>query len=203
MAMQSGRFAGETLADAWRRDDFSESALSAYPQRLRESAVWSQLRRVRNVRAPFSTHMALGVIGAGCAWATGGALPWWTVGMEPDHQALRPAGRNGRHSDSPPPLSPHNPDRLTDLFQSGTRHDEDQPCHLHILDRATCKECIGRFGAPCQHFCPAEVYHLEEGRIHVDFSNCLHCKTCQIKDLYQNIRWTAPHGGDGPRYTRM
>ncbi|MBP5319725.1 MAG: 4Fe-4S dicluster domain-containing protein, partial [Kiritimatiellae bacterium] len=95
------------------------------------------------------------------------------------------------------------PDRLTDVFMSGTIHDEDQPCHLKIKDRAKCAECIKKFGAPCLRFCPAEVYRLEDGVIHVDFSNCLHCKTCQIKDPYQNIEWTFPQGGDGPRYTRM
>jgi len=98
---------------------------------------------------------------------------------------------------------PTSPDRLTDVFMSGTIHDEDQPCHLKILDRKRCDECIKLYGAPCQRFCPAEVYRLEDGHIHVDFSNCLHCKTCQIKDPFQNIEWTFPQGGDGPRYTRM
>jgi len=201
MAMQSGRLAGETLAGAWMKDDFTASALGDYPRRLRKSRVWDELRRVRNVRAPFSKHMALGVAAAGCAWATRGALPWWRVAMHPDHATLRPQ-RNGNEP-AAPPLSPTNPDRLSDLFLSGTRHDEDQPCHLHILDRAKCAECITTYGAPCQHFCPAEVYRLEGDHIHIDFSNCLHCKTCQIKDPFRNIEWTAPLGGDGPRYTRM
>lgn len=202
MAMQSGRLAGETLADAWLRDDFSAAVLQDYPRRLKTSEVWTQLRRVRNVRAPFSKNMALGVVGAGCAWATRGALPWWMVAMHPDHATLRPQ-RDEPGADKAPPFSPLNPDRLTDLFLSGTRHDEDQPCHLHILDRAKCAECIDTYGAPCQHFCPAEVYRLEGDHIHIDFSNCLHCKTCQIKDPFRNIQWTAPLGGDGPRYTRM
>ena len=95
------------------------------------------------------------------------------------------------------------PDRLTDVFMSGTIHEEDQPCHLKLLDAAKCEECRGRFGAPCTRFCPAEVYRLEEGGLEIDFSNCLHCKTCRIKCPMGNIDWTFPQGGDGPRYTRM
>ena len=203
MAMQSGRFAGETLAAAWLADDFGVARLAAYEQTLRASPVWSQLQRVRNVRAPFSRHISLGVAAAGSAWLTGGLLPWWMVSMEPDHETLRPARGSAVPPPPPPGVSPVSPDRLTDVFMSGTIHDEDQPCHLLILDRAKCGECITRFGAPCQHFCPAEVYRMEDGHIHADFSNCVHCKTCQIKDPYDNIRWTPPAGGDGPRYTRM
>ena len=203
IAAQSGRAAAETLAACWRANDFSLEALKPYGDRLKRTEGWKQLKRVKNVRAPFSTNLILGVLSAGCAWATFGALPFWPVPMEPDDEALLPL-RGGR---LPAPeavaAGPTSPDRLTDVFMSGTIHDEDQPCHLKILDRATCDVCITKYGAPCLRFCPAEVYRLEEGRIHVDFSNCLHCKTCQIKDPYQNIQWTFPQGGDGPRYTRM
>ena len=95
------------------------------------------------------------------------------------------------------------PDRLTDVFMSGVMHEEDQPCHLKILDRAKCEKCRARFGMPCTRFCPAEVYRAEDGRLEIDFSNCLHCKTCRIKCPEGNIDWTFPQGGDGPRYTRM
>lgn len=123
--------------------------------------------------------------------------------IHPDHEGLKPP-RQGSVTPSPKIEStPLSPDRLTDLFMSGTIHDEDQPCHLHILDAEKCTECIRVYNAPCQRFCPAEVYRLEDGRIHIDFSNCLHCKTCEIKDPYQNIEWTFPQAADGPRYTRM
>ncbi len=204
MAMQSGRMAGETLAAAWERDDFSRAQLSNYPRALRASNIWQQLKRVRNVRAPFSKHSLLGLATAGAAWATRGALPWWMIEMERDHVTLRPKNTRPTRRRVPPlAASPLSPDRLTDVFMSGTTHDEDQPCHLHILDRAVCRRCIELFGAPCQHFCPAEVYRLEGEDIHIDFSNCLHCKTCQIKDPYANIEWTPPQAADGPRYTRM
>jgi electron-transferring-flavoprotein dehydrogenase len=203
IAMQSGRAAAETLAECLAQNDFSLEALQPYGDRLKQTEGWRQLKRVKNVRAPFSTNLVLGVLSAGCAWATHGAFPFWPVPMEPDHEAL--LSLKGGTLPEPEVLEagPTSPDRLTDVFMSGTNHDEDQPCHLKIPDRALCDVCIKKYGAPCQRFCPAEVYRLEDGHIHVDFSNCLHCKTCQIKDPYQNIVWTFPQGGDGPRYTRM
>ncbi|MBP5226818.1 MAG: electron transfer flavoprotein-ubiquinone oxidoreductase [Kiritimatiellae bacterium] len=203
IAMQSGCAAAETLASCWTKNDFSYDALKTYGELLKKTSGWKQLKRVKNVRAPFSWNLLFGVASAGCAWATFGAFPFWQVPMEPDHEALLPL-RGGKLPAVPAlETTAVSPDRLTDVFKSGTIHDEDQPCHLKIKDRAKCAECIKKFGAPCQRFCPAEVYRLEDGEIHVDFSNCLHCKTCQIKDPYQNIEWTFPQGGDGPRYTRM
>ena len=203
IAAQSGRAAAETLAACWNSNDFSLAALKPYGDKLKKTEGWRQLKRVKNVRAPFSTHLILGVMSAGCAWATFGALPFWQVPMAPDHAELLPLKGGKLPDPESVTSSPTSPDRLTDVFMSGTIHDEDQPCHLKILDRTICTKCIKLFGAPCQRFCPAEVYRLEEGHIHVDFSNCLHCKTCQIKDPFQNIEWTFPQGGDGPRYTRM
>jgi electron-transferring-flavoprotein dehydrogenase len=203
ISMQSGVAAAQTLADCWNANDFSFEALKPYSKRLKATSGWKQLRRVKNVRAPFSTFLGLGVMSAGMAWALHGILPFWMVKMSPDHEELHPL-KGGK---LPPPQSlaatPTSPDRLTDVFMSGTIHDEDQPCHLKIKDRATCRECLLKYGAPCQRFCPAEVYRVEEGHVHIDFSNCLHCKTCQVKDPYLNIEWTFPQGGDGPRYTRM
>jgi electron-transferring-flavoprotein dehydrogenase len=94
-------------------------------------------------------------------------------------------------------------DRLTDVFMSGTRHEEDQPCHIRIADSGKCEQCMKKYGAPCTRFCPAEVYRVEGGRVEIDFSNCLHCKTCMIKCPEGNVEWTFPQGGDGPGYTRM
>ncbi|MDD3545764.1 MAG: electron transfer flavoprotein-ubiquinone oxidoreductase [Kiritimatiellae bacterium] len=203
IAAQSGRAAAETLAECCNKDDFSLEALKAYGERLKLTEGWKQLKRVKNVRAPFSTNLMLGVMSAGCAWAAFGKFPFWTVPLAPDHEEMLPL-KGGRLPEPEEVESgPLSPDRLTDVFMSGTIHDEDQPCHLKILDRKVCEECIKLYGAPCQRFCPAEVYRLEDGQIHVDFSNCLHCKTCQIKDPFQNIEWTFPQGGDGPRYTRM
>ena len=203
IAAMSGRAAAETLAACWNNDDFSFEALKPYGDKLKKTEGWKQLKRVKNVRAPFSTNLVLGVMSAGCAWATFGAFPFWQVPMAPDHEELLPLKGGKMPEPETVEASQTSPDRLTDVFMSGTIHDEDQPCHLKIRDRKKCEECIKLYGAPCQRFCPAEVYRLEDGHIHVDFSNCLHCKTCQIKDPFQNIEWTFPQGGDGPRYTRM
>jgi electron-transferring-flavoprotein dehydrogenase len=203
IAAQSGRAAAEALAACWMNNDFSHKALSAYGDILKKTQGWKQLRRVRNVRAPFSIHLLLGMMCSGTAWATFGAFPFWQIPMEADWKSLNSLPGGAMPAAENIEVTPASPDRLTDVFMSGTIHDEDQPCHIKIHDRARCGECIKRYGAPCQRFCPAEVYRLEEGDIHIDFSNCLHCKTCQIKDPYQNIEWTLPQGGDGPRYTRM
>ncbi|MFA6632158.1 MAG: electron transfer flavoprotein-ubiquinone oxidoreductase [Kiritimatiellia bacterium] len=203
IAMMSGRAAGETLANCWINNDFSKESLQQYEIKLRETPGWQQLKRVKNVRASFSKGIMTGVMSAGFAWATYGAFPFWQVDIKRDFEGMKTLQETAS-DDWGMPITPLSPDRLTDVFMSGTKHEENQPCHLKILDTERCiNECIPKYGAPCLLFCPARVYALEDDHIHVDFSNCLHCKTCQIKDPLQDIEWTLPQGGDGPRYTRM
>ena len=187
----------------------AESILTGkdYGELLRNTSGWKEMKRVRNVRAGFCYGLPWGVAMAGLAWITRGLFPFFRVpGLsEGDAEGLREIGRMSYGkapvpADLPPSVMP---DRLTDVFMSGTMHEEDQPCHLKVLDRAKCEECRKRFGAPCTRFCPAEVYRMEDGELEIDFSNCLHCKTCRIKCPVKNIDWTFPQGGDGPRYTRM
>ncbi len=203
IAVQSGMAAGDTLAACWSKKDFSAAALSAYTAKLHAMKGWKEMHRVRNVRAGFSHHLLYGMACAGGAAVLGGLFPFWRVSMEGDAEATRPLSKD--KAPEPPQLlmNPLSLDRLSDVFLSGTIHEEDQPCHLKIKDPAKCRQCIQDYGAPCVKFCPAEVYRLEEGQLHVDFSNCLHCKTCQIKDPLDNIEWNFPAGGEGPRYTRM
>ena len=99
-------------------------------------------------------------------------------------------------------------DRLTDVYHSGTRHEEDQPCHLVVLEPNICVDrCVREYGNPCQYFCPAAVYEMvtEKGepKLKINASNCVHCKTCDIADPYQIINWVAPEGGGGPNYEGM
>ena len=151
--------------------------------------------------------MPWGVMAAGLAWMTFGKIPWFRVPGcdEGDAAALEPLVRErlAREAADDVEASPLQPDRLTDVFMSGTIHEEDQPCHLKIKDPAACAACEKEFGSPCTRFCPAEVYLREGDHLQIDFSNCLHCKTCRIKCPKGNIDWTFPQGGDGPRYTRM
>lgn len=203
IAMTSGRIAGETLASCWMKNNFSKEELRQYDVKLKETDAWQQLKRVKNVRASFSKGIMTGVMSAGFAWATYGAFPFWQVDIKRDFEGMKSLSESAS-DDLQLPITLLSPDRLTDVFMSGTKHEENQPCHIHILDPQRCiKECLPKYGAPCLLFCPARVYALEDDHIHVDFSNCLHCKTCQIKDPLQNIEWTLPQGGDGPRYTRM
>ena len=192
IALQSGKAAAESILSG-----------KDYAQLLQATPGWKEIKRVRNVRASFCYGVPFGVAAAGLAWLTKGAVPWFRVpGLaEGDAAALREGFK--AHEPVAFEAGPTMPDRLTDVFMSGTMHEEDQPCHLKILDRSRCEECRRRFGAPCTRFCPAEVYRIDDGKLEIDFSNCLHCKTCRIKCPMGNIDWTFPQGGDGPRYTRM
>jgi electron-transferring-flavoprotein dehydrogenase len=95
-------------------------------------------------------------------------------------------------------------DKLTDVYHSGAVHEEDQPSHLVIPDPSICvTRCTEEYGNPCQHFCPAAVYEWPEGELQLNPSNCVHCKTCDIADPYENIEWVVPEGGGGPKFTDM
>jgi electron-transferring-flavoprotein dehydrogenase len=101
-------------------------------------------------------------------------------------------------------------DKITDVFHAGVAHDEDQPCHLHVLDTEICAtRCAEEYGNPCQRFCPAAVYEMElnpkteRKELKINFSNCVHCKTCDVADPYQIINWVTPEGGGGPNYKGM
>ena len=196
IAIQSGMAAAESILTG-----------KDYAALLRKTSGWKEMKRVRNVRAGFCYGLPWGVAMAGLAWITRGLFPFFRVpGLsEGDSEGLREIGGKAcRMGPVPADMDPAvMPDRLTDVFMSGTAHEEDQPCHLKILDRAKCEECLKKFAAPCTRFCPAEVYRMEDGVLEIDFSNCLHCKTCRIKCPAGNIDWTFPQGGDGPRYTRM
>lgn len=193
IAIQSGIAAAEAIAAGG--DDVGVS----YFALLKKTRGYREVKRVKNVHGGFTYGAPIGVAMAGLAWATFGALPCWMFGKShKDSSATKPIGKKGMKA-----LPAVGVDRLTDVFMSGTIHEENQPCHLKILDAAKCKACEARFASPCTRFCPAEVYRVDDGVLQVDFSNCLHCKTCRIKCPMENIDWTFPQGGDGPRYTRM
>jgi electron-transferring-flavoprotein dehydrogenase len=99
-------------------------------------------------------------------------------------------------------------DKASNMYHSATAHDEDQVPHLHVADTNICiTKCTVEYGNPCINFCPAEVYEIagekDERRLQINFSNCVHCKTCDIMDPYQIINWVPPEGGDGPSWTNL
>jgi electron-transferring-flavoprotein dehydrogenase len=135
---------------------------------------------------------------------TGGATPIGDLKTAPDYSTTK-AMKHYYGDTSPEPL-PKADDRivvskLTDVYFSGTAHDERQKSHILLKDEAVCRKCMSAYGAPCTVFCPASVYELEDAGIRVNFSNCLHCKTCDLKCPFRNIVWNLPEGGGGPRYT--
>jgi electron-transferring-flavoprotein dehydrogenase len=214
-AMKSGMLAAETIFEALARGETSIAVLASYEGRLKASYVMQDLYRTRNFRRAFAYGRLPGLLLGGAALWTG-LGPARPGGVPADFHHLKPLDEavGGRWSREPARFDAGIlVDKLTDVFHSGTQHREDQPSHIRILDPDRCvRECIPRFGdAPCTHFCPAKVYELVgEGagrRIQVNFANCVHCKTCVIKDPIdvltednvQNIIWRAPAEG-GPRY---
>ena len=206
IAIESGIAAAAAIADEGKRDEErGKSVEERYFELLKKTQGYREVKRVKNVHGGFTYGAPFGVAMAGLAWATFGRIPFWMFGKRhKDSQTLKARSTTPNPSSLiPHPSSPLFPDRLTDVFMSGTVHEENQPCHLKIRDAVKCAECEKRYGSPCTRFCPAEVYRRDEGALRIDFSNCLHCKTCKIKCPYANIDWTFPQGGDGPRYTRM
>lgn len=206
IAIQSGIAAGDALFECWQKNDFSLGALQEYPRRFHAMSGWRQMNRVRNVRASFARGTIPGMIAAGLSVVTGGFLPGGRRTMERDYATLKPVSAGSELPGAPSSDQALQMDRLSDLYHSGTRHEEDQPSHLKIPDPVVCCEkCIPTYGAPCTKFCPAQVYNLsDDGKsIRVDFANCLHCGTCEVKDPYRNIEWHLPEGDGGPRYQGM
>jgi electron-transferring-flavoprotein dehydrogenase len=208
MAIKSGMLAAETIFEALRVEDTSAKSLSAFRRKLDESWIASELRSVRNFHQSFQHGLWLGLAHTAAQFVTGGRGL-----IDPMHM---PAGYEEYHKldgagAAPPRFQGDGVltfDRLTDVYHSGTRHEEDQPCHLHVLDLNICvSRCVVEYGNPCQYFCPAAVYEMVEDkggrRLKINFSNCVHCKTCDIADPYQIIDWVPPEGGGGPNYEGM
>ncbi|MBI3651229.1 MAG: electron transfer flavoprotein-ubiquinone oxidoreductase [Acidobacteria bacterium] len=207
-AIKAGMLAAETILEALLADDYSDKILSRYETRLKESYVGKELYQTRNFHQAFDKGRNMGLMIAGISTLTGGRLPT-RLPIKAGHEHMQHQQANGadRYAD----LKYDDKltfAKLTDVYYSSTAHDEDQPCHLHVLDTNICIDrCTKEFGNPCQHFCPASVYEMvedkESRKLHINFSNCVHCKTCDIMDPYQIINWVPPEGGGGPNYRNM
>jgi electron-transferring-flavoprotein dehydrogenase len=215
--MKSGMLAAETILQALLENDFSDSKLSAYEKALYESPVGKELYKVRNFHQAFQGGLWKALFKVGVQYVLGGRIIKDRLPAEPDFSHMLPV-KEVYGTESPTDEQKglikfdgkYTFDKETDVYYSGATHEEQQPPHLKILDTDICyNRCIQEYQAPCQRFCPANVYEMEEEeedgqtRLKLNFSNCLHCKTCDIKDPYENIMWVPPEGGGGPKYTTM
>jgi electron-transferring-flavoprotein dehydrogenase len=217
-AMKSGMLAAETIVSAFEHEDYSSKILKHYAEKVDLSWIYDELYPVRNFHGAFQKGRWSGLINTALQFLTNG-LAWGFMPKEhhvPGYERMHKlsesdasAGGNGRYQD----LSFDKEitfDKITDVFYGAVAHDEDQPSHLHVLDTEICAtQCAEEYGNPCQRFCPAAVYEMEESaetrrkELKVNFSNCVHCKTCDIADPYQIINWVTPEGGGGPNYKGM
>ena len=207
-AMKSGMVLAESVFGALSRDSRAEG-LDSYPQRLKASWVASELRAVRNFRPALNWGLLLGTLYAGLELRImRGRVPW-TFRHHTDHSQLRNAAESPR-IDYPKPDGVVSFDRLSSVYLSNTNHEEDQPAHLTLRnDLVPLEHNLAMFDAPEQRYCPAGVYEIvRDGdggnpRLQINAQNCVHCKTCDIKDPTQNIEWVVPEGGGGPNYPNM
>ncbi len=218
LAIKSGMLAAETAFEAMTRGDFSRDVLNGYAQRVEKSWIKEELWKVRNFHQGFEHGLWHGIFHAGLQQFTGGRGLHARYATTAGHRRLQklsqlPAdgGAEAHLLDNAKGDGKLTFDKLTDLYHSGTKHEEDQPAHLVIHDTNICNtRCVTEFGNPCQHFCPANVYEMAEAsdaphgkQIHLNPSNCVHCKTCDIMDPYEIITWVPPEGGGGPNYDGM
>ncbi|HUP01797.1 MAG TPA: electron transfer flavoprotein-ubiquinone oxidoreductase [Gemmatimonadota bacterium] len=209
LAMKSGMLAAETAAVAIRAGDTSAAGLEPYDRAVRESYIGEDLKKVRNVHQVMAGGRWIGMARVGIQWLLGGRDWADALDAEPDHEGYETVREHyGQHhgpeSDGRPGAPSYDGtltfDKLTDVYHSGTAHDEDQPSHLVVLDTDICRErCTIEYGNPCVQFCPAHVYEWELDDLKLNPSNCVHCKTCDIRDPYEIIFWVPPEGGGGPR----
>jgi electron-transferring-flavoprotein dehydrogenase len=211
IAIKSGMLAAEAIYEALAASDTSSKTLSAFQKKIEASWIKRELWAVRNFHQGFHKGLWRGVVNAGLQFITGGR------GLV-DPMRARAGYEDFKKVDRPLELVDQSTrfkgdgtltfDRLTDVYHSGTRHEEDQPCHLVVADLNICADrCVREYGNPCQYYCPAAVYEmvLEKGkpRLKINASNCVHCKTCDIADPYQIVNWIPPEGGGGPNYEGM
>lgn len=211
LAIKSGMLAAETIFEALLEADYSSRALSRYQDSFEKSWAREELWRARNFRQMFQNGFWSGMLRSGWQVLTGGRGSGGPVATVPGHRRLKrchgeeAAAVNAGKTEFD---GKYTFDKLTDVYFSDTSHEEDQPCHLKILDFNICQgRCVREYANPCQHFCPAGVYEIANqdtgAQLQLNFTNCVHCKTCDIMDPYQIIVWTPPEGEGGPDYKNM
>lgn len=210
-AIKSGMLAAEAIYEALCAGDTSAAKLSAYREKLDRSWLRKELWAVRNFHQAFGDGLWGGLVQTGLQFVSGGRGVVDPMRAEPGYEEYSKLDRDRVLVDQSTRFKGDGKltfDRLTDVYHSGTRHDEDQPCHLIVLDPNICVDrCVREYGNPCQYFCPAAVYEMatekDAPKLKINFANCVHCKTCDVADPYQIIDWVPPEGGGGPNYEGM
>ena len=206
-AMKSGMLAAETLFDALAAGREGDEP-SAYEEAFRASWLHEELHRARNFKPWMSKGLYTGTLMVGVDQVLfGGRAPWTLKHAHADHTTLRQKGE-AHPIDYPKPDGVLTFDRLSSVFLSNTNHEEDQPVHLTLENpRVAIDVNLALYDAPETRYCPAGVYEIVQEaagpRLQINAPNCVHCKTCDIKDPTQNIRWVVPEGGGGPNYPNM
>ncbi|MBC6440926.1 MAG: electron transfer flavoprotein-ubiquinone oxidoreductase [Rhodospirillales bacterium] len=206
-AMKTGMVAAEQVF-AWLGEENPDSnEVTAYPEALEQSWVYDELRKVRNIRPSFHKGFWAGFIYSAIDTVLLRGHAPWTFRNRPDHTALKPKSRF-KPIAYPRPDGEISFDRNSSVFLASTNHEEDQPVHLTLKDQTVpIATNLATYDAPEQRYCPAGVYEIVEGddgpALQINAQNCVHCKTCDIKDPTQNIVWVTPEGGGGPNYPNM
>ena len=217
LGIKSGALAGEAAFHALLNADYSANQLSEYEELFQQSWAHTEMWSQRNFHQGFEHGQIAGMFNAGISMFTGGRGFGFANRLEAKggHERME---RIQRYFSSEDPHPPHKMkfdntytfDKVSDVYYGGVVHEENQPAHLLIHDTEICiTRCTVEYGNPCQHFCPAAVYEprpTEDGRGMVpflNFTNCFHCKTCDIMDPYQVITWVPPEGGGGPNYKKL
>jgi electron-transferring-flavoprotein dehydrogenase len=210
LSMKAGMLAAETAFEALKRGDASAAVLADFKAKVDGSWIREEMEPAKNFHSYFDKGVLGGLaqVGLSMVFGPGDAITPFHADYEGMHKSSHVHGNAGYPSrDDLTYDDTYIVTKLTDVYHSGTKHEEQQPAHLKVVDKDICAtQCKEEYGNPCTRFCPAQVYnmHYDEktGRdeLHVDFSNCVHCKTCDIRDPYQIITWVPPEGGNGPEY---
>ncbi|OFW59296.1 MAG: hypothetical protein A2133_05080 [Actinobacteria bacterium RBG_16_64_13] len=217
LAMRSGMLAAQTIFEGLVDDDLSDVRLAGYATAMGESAEIKGLYKVRNFHQAMTRGLHRGMATAGMQYLLGGQVLSERLPAHPDHTHMKTVveeyGTATPSSEAVGDIKYDKQltfDKETDVYYSGATHEESQPCHLKVKDLGICYgECSAKYHNPCARFCPASVYEMTVDEstgnktLKVNFSNCVHCKTCDVKDPFENIQWVPPEGGGGPKYTLM
>ena len=210
LAMKSGMIASETIYEGLINDDL-DNQLNNFEQNIKNSWIYTEMYKARNFHQAFDKGLFAGMYNAGIGLFTGGR-GWGFKNKLESKSGYKHLDTNSVNEN----LKYENLkfdgkylfDKVTNVYRSSTSHNEDQVPHLHIQDTNVCiDKCKEEYGNPCEKFCPADVYNIveenDQKKMHVNFSNCVHCKTCDIMDPYQIIDWVTPEGGDGPGWVNL